>query len=789
MNSSGRFHVLPAVRTALIGRERDLAAVRAIFARPETRLVTLSGVGGCGKTRLAFHLAGELSADYRERVWAVELAAIRDRELIPIVLAEALGLPESSSPSSMVELVTFLRALPSLLLLDNCEHLVDDCAVVVDALLTSCPDLRVIVTSREPLHIPGERQYRVPPLDFPHIQDIGDINLIEASSAVQLFVTRARAVLPDFELTPNNAAGIVRICARLDGIPLALELAAARVHMLGVEEILERLDDAFQLLTGGSRVAPTRHQTLHAALAWSDALLTADERVVFRRLSVFAGVFQLEAAEAICADAEFASEAVFNSLSGLVDKSLVITESGEQVAWYRLLEPVRQYALELLDACHEAEPIRLRHASYYLNLAERAAAGLRGPEQMHWLQRLDRERANLRAALGATRVAEPLLELRLAVALAPFWEIDGHQREGLRQLRDALEHNEESNDLALRMRALGSVGRLALYVDHSTVNLGAEADSFCRESLSLARKLGDERAVASALIDLGRFHRMQREDARASAYLDEAMTICHALDDEPEALRVQLHLGLAISHLERTSDARIKAATMFQDSMERLQAIGDLRFAGIAQVLLGQASRELGDLGPAVRTIAGGISTHLHLNEQGLIVLDMVTLSEVLLDGGQAQHAVRFAGATQSLLERLGSAVDRTPFTNIADVRKRVAALRCEAWFEAAWSEGFAWKTKDATLAAHALAETLEVASQSVVPEAQAHESLTPRELEVARLLAESYSDRQIADALFIAPSTVSTHVHHILQKLDLRSRVQVADWLTTQAEHSNEPA
>ncbi|MEZ4570765.1 MAG: LuxR C-terminal-related transcriptional regulator [Thermomicrobiales bacterium] len=706
------------------------------------------------------------------------MAAICDPELLPTVVAEALGLKESGSTSLLATMAAYLKSQPALLLFDNCEHIVDACAVLVDTLLSSCPDLCVITTSREPLHIDGERQYRVPPLDVPDPRDLGDVDAIGASAAVQLFLARARSVQPSFDLTSSNADSIARICVRLEGIPLALELAAARTHVLGIDQILARLDDTFHLLTGTSRVAPTRHQTLRAALEWSDDLLTERERTVFRRLAVFAGDFRLDGVEEVCSDTTIDRASVLDIVSGLADKSLVVAESGEQAAWYRLLEPVRQYALELLDQRGEAKAIRARHAAFYLDLVERAETRLRGPDQMRWLDRLERERPNLRAALGWARQTEPDLELRLAVALAPLWEIYGQLREGVRQLRDALERTERIAESRLHMRALGQLGRLALYIDRSTVELDTEADSFIRESLRIARKLGDDRAIASALIDLGRFYRLQSDDARAISYLEAAMTSFRALDDEPEALRVQLHLGLAIYHLNETADSRAQAERMFQDSLERLRAIGDLRFAGLAQVLLGQTAQGRGDLGQAIRRIAEGISTHLHLNEQGLIVLDLVVLSEVLLDAGQTRQAVHFAGANQALLDRLGSSVDRTPFANIAAVRKQLDRLRRESWFDAAWAEGYAWNPDDVAQAACALSETLDDAGQSASPDLTAPASLTAREIEVARFLADGYTDREIADALFISPSTVSTHVHHILQKLDLRSRVQVADRL-----------
>ncbi len=789
LQHTGRFLTLPEPRTALIGREHDLAMLRDMLHEPETRLLTLSGVGGCGKTRLALQLTRDLAADYRDRTWVVELAASHDPELIPTVVAQALGLQESGPASLPVALARFLGPAPALLVLDNCEHLVDACAMFVDTLLASCPELRVIVTSREPLHIPGERQYRVPPLDIPATQDLDEVAAVAASPAVQLFVTRAQAVLPAFELTPDNASVVARICVRLEGIPLALELAAARVHLLGLEELLARLSDAFQLLIGGSRVAPTRHQTLRATLAWSDNLLTASERTVFRRLAVFGGEFRLDAVEDVCTDDEITPEAVLDLVSGLADKSLIVSAAGEQTATYRLLVPVRQYALDLLEARDEAAAMRSRHAAFYLALAERAATELRGPDQAQWRDRLEFERDNLRAALEWARETEPVIELRLALALAPFWEIHGQISESLQRLQGALERSKQTVAPRLRMRALAVISLEQHYVDQLAGRPASTADQFGQESLTLARQLGDAPAEAAALSNLGMIYREWGDYPRAIDCLEQALSTLIGMDDEAGTARTLLQLGLTIYRAEQSPGDRARAIPMFEEGLKRLSALGDLRSVGMVKVMLGQTARDRGDIATAARHIAEGMSDHLSLNDLVLVTLDLFALGEVLLDAGKFQHAVRFVGAAQALAERMDMAGEQALFVNIADVSRRVDELQHEQWFEAEWAAGSAWDAADATAAAHGLVETLDEPDQPTVPEIPGQGPLTPREVEVAGYLAEGFSDRQIAEALFIAQSTVGTHVHHILQKLDLKSRVQVADWLAAQPEQHGDSA
>ena len=763
---------LPIPRTPLVGRERELEATRQILTQAEVRLLTLTGVGGGGKSRLAYRLAAEIAPDYPDRMWVVEFAPVRDPDLISSVVASTVGLQDTSPDSSLAALTGYLRDRPALLLLDNCEHLIEGCAIFVDELLNACPQLRVLATSREPLHLIGERQFRVPPLDVPNPDAPGSFEDIAASPAVRLLVSRAQAVRESFQLTPDNAITILRICARLGGIPLALELAAAQMRVLGIEQILNRLNEDFHLLSGDSRVAPTRHQTLHAALSWSEALLTATERAVFRYLSVFTGEFQLYGVAALCAELVRPPETVLEVLTNLVDKSLIVASSEDYLAWYHMLEPLRQFALEGLTAQGEIDEARARHAAYYLDLAERSAAELRGPEQHIWLRGLEREHGNMRVALQwAREQKDGAFELRLATAIAPFWETRGHLREGMRRLHGALEREASGGDAMVRVRALVRAGRLSHLLDQEPTSRFKEAERFFSAGYRLARETGDDEGLAIALENLGLAYRSQGELERAVACIEEALRLFRARDDEHATALALLHLGTALHRQGQLNQATGHVA----ESLDRLSPLKDQRFIAHAQMLLGKYAQERGDLEEAVQLIVEALATHLRLGIRWMAAEDLLALSGVLLDARLPEQSTVFMAAAQALSDGLGSPVAGAMY---ADTRARVDALKHETWFEATWSDGYALENDELARAANTVLAELDVLT---TPEKTETPALTPRELEVAGLLAEGHTDREIADQLYIAVGTVGVHVHNILQKLELRSRVQVAGWLESQ--------
>src|SRR5438876_4734629 len=451
-------HNLPGQLTSFIGRETEVAEIKHLISR--TRLLTLTGSGGNGKTRLALQTAAEMVDHFANGVWFVDMAAVLDSTLIATTVATTLRLREQPGQTMLETLVAFLRGKRLLLIFDNCEQIVSACAVLAEKLLKACPELHILATSREALAVAGETTWRVPSLPVPPAQPLDSFEKLAENPSVRLFVDRSTSVVPDFQLTAGNAPAVAKICRRLDGIPLAIELAAARVKMISPEEIALRLNDRFRLLTGGSRTALPRHQTLRAAIDWSYHLLGGQEGVLFRRLSLFCGSFSLEAAESICEGSDLDSIDIFDSMSRLVDKSLLILEQSEGVTRYRMLETIREYAFDRLRESDEVAGVQKRFLDFFLNLGHRAEQELSGPGQAEWLERLDAEHENLRAALtwnvedgGLTKV-----QLNLAVVLWRFWLVRGYWEEGLSCLQRVSSAESVRPFAAERSRAFNSCG-------------------------------------------------------------------------------------------------------------------------------------------------------------------------------------------------------------------------------------------------------------------------------------------------------------------------------------------
>ena len=524
-------HNLTLQLTSFVGREKEMADI--IHLLKKARLVTLIGPGGTGKTRLSIQVANEIVGEYPEGVWIVELAPILDPLLIPRTTAMAIGLRDEPHRPVLDMLCDYLREKKMLILLDNCEHLVEACAQMADSILRACPQIHILATSRETLGITGESLYLVPSMTLPDRQDLPAIELLSQYEAVSLFVDRATAAVPIFALTNENASSIVQICQQLDGIPLAIELAAGKIRALSPQQIAQRLDDRFHLLTGGSRTALPRHQTLQAAIDWSYNLLSTSEQILFRRLAVFVGGWTLEAAEIVCSDPDANAKAVLKtedvlpSLIQLVNKSLITAEERDNEARYHMLETIHQYARTKLIKLDDSNELQTRHLHFFARLAEEAEPRLLGRDQLVWLNRLEDELDNIRAALDwSLKGDHTSAGLRLAGALWRFWDVGNRWSEGRERLAALLSHAETTTRTRERAKALYAAGFLAqIQHDH------ASASPLYAEGLAISKELQDKGATGYFLLGLARMWKRYRRDLADAKLLDESLEIFTGLGD------------------------------------------------------------------------------------------------------------------------------------------------------------------------------------------------------------------------------------------------------------------
>ncbi len=526
-------HNLPAQLTSLIGREHEVAAACALLRRPEVRLLTLSGTGGVGKTRLALQIATELLHDFANGICFVSLAPISDTNLVLPIVAQTFGLWEVGDRSPLEHLKAYLYERHLLLLLDNFEQVVAASPLLVE-MLQACPQVKILVTSRAVLHVSGEHEFPVPPLALPdphHLPSPPGGEALAQYGAVALFLQRAQAVQPDFQLTNTNARAVAEVCARLDGLPLAIELAAARIKLLPPKALLARLGQRLVLLTGGARDVPARQQTLRSTLQWSYNLLTADEQQLFRRISVFVGGCTVQAIEAVCTalDRDATAESVLDGIASLLDKSLLQqTEQEGEEPRLVMLETIREYGWEALATHGEVEATQRAHAAYYLVLTEQVAPRLTRAGKGRWLKWLQREHENLRTSLTwLVEHEEWEAALRLGGALWHFWWMLGHLSGGRTEFARALAGSRGSVATPVRAKALHAASTLAAMQGDLT-----QAEALCRESLALFRALGDRQSSATSLIELG-YAAWQRSDyAAARTLLEEAVALCREVDDQ-----------------------------------------------------------------------------------------------------------------------------------------------------------------------------------------------------------------------------------------------------------------
>ncbi len=766
-------HNLPAARTSFVGREGELVEVKRALAM--TRLLTLTGVFGSGKTRLALEVAENLTDDYPQGVWLTELATLSEGALVPQAVAAALGVREQPGRTLVDTLASSLRKEKMLLVLDNCEHLIDSAAHLVDSLLSSCPHLRVLATSREMLGVAGEAKWLVSPLSLPDSRQPHTVENLSGFASVRLFLERVRYHRPAFILTPRNVGAMADICRQLEGIPLAIELAAAWIGTLSVRQIATRLKDPFKLLTAGSRTAPPRQQTLRGALVWSYDLLSGAERRLFNRLSVFADGWTFEAAEAVVPGDGIGENDVLDLLSRLVNKSLVVTEAGGDGALrYRMLRLVRRYALEQLETSGEAELIRRRHAVWFLELVEEAEPQLSGAQHEAWLEQLEREHANLCVALSwALERGEAGLGLRMSEALGEFWHLHGHLNEGRRWLEAALA---KGNGLAVatRARALARIGCIA----------GEQGDYeqsivFSGESLALSQKLEDTECAVIALSNLAWAALDQNEPGRASTLAEEVVALQRALGDKAGLVRAFLIIGM-VAAVQQDYE---RAAVLHEETLALARKLED-NFTIILSLALGAfATLGLGDHGRARDLCAEGLELSQQLKMRRLTATHLHISAALAGSQGQPAHSARLWGAAEALRETIGtifSPVERHVYGSyIAAAR---AQLDETAW-EAVWAEGRAIGLEAAVK--YALSE--QRLAPPTTPMAEELSTgrrltlLTRREREVASLVRRGLTNRQISTQLVLSEHTVATHIHKTLKKLEFNSRAQIAAWVAEQ--------
>jgi predicted ATPase/DNA-binding SARP family transcriptional activator/DNA-binding CsgD family transcriptional regulator len=764
-------HNLSEALTSFVGRGTELVKVRRALAM--SKLLTLTGAGGCGKTRLALEVTRALLGVYPDGVWLVELAGLSEPELVPQQVADALGVQEQPNRPLLSTLLEDLQAKKLLIVLDNCEHLVGACAQLVETFLSSCPDLRVLATSREALGVSGEVTWQVPSLSLPENEHLTDVKQLRHYESVQLFIDRACYRDPAFMLSPQNAPAVVKICKQLDGIPLAIELAAARVGALSVEQMALRLAESLKLLSAGRRTASRRHRTLKGTLDWSYGLLSEPERKTFWRLSAFAGGWTLEAAEAVGAGSGIDKEDVLDLLLRLVDKSMVLAEAtvdGE--VRYRLLEPVRQYGRECLEESGEADAVLNQHATFFLALAQKAEPELRKAQQDAWAEQLKREYENVRAALSwVIGSGQTELGLQLAKALGPFWYLQGLLREGQRWLKEALA-NKDAVPVSVRAKGLSTSAFIAFHQGDYQ-----RAIALCKEVLALPREMVDTADIAAMLTNLGLTALAKSDYERSAALIEEAAALWRRIGDRVGIVRTLYCLGLVAAF--RGDHA--KARALHEEGLPLALEVGDK--VGIAWSLAQGALAALsrGDYEQAKALCTEGIELTRQTGYSHSTLWMLRILAALASAQGQPVRSARLWGMAETLGESIGVAV--TPIEQ-QYYRPYIAAARIqldEAAWEAAWAKVKVMTQEEAIEYALCGKEPTLSADSEEAPAGVWEHPITRREQEIAVLVTRGLTNPQIAKELVISRRTVDKHVCNILHKLGLHSRSQIAAWVTKQ--------
>jgi predicted ATPase/DNA-binding CsgD family transcriptional regulator len=732
-------------------------------------LITLTGPGGVGKSRLGLHSAHSLSRKFPDGAWMVELAELDSPDLVPYAVARSTGVQERMDEGIMESLVAYLRERRALVVLDNCEHVLDGCRTLLGAVLSACAGLRVLCTSRERLDVPGEAVVAVSGLPVP-----SDTDVLPAgghAAALRLLAERTAAVAPDFVLTAENQEAASEVCRRLDGLPLAIELAAVRLASMTAEELRERLDDRLALLARGHRIGPERGHTLQAAVDWSHELLSAEERILWRRLSVFAGNFGLRAAEDVCSGSGLEYGQVVDLIGSLVAKSIVTMEHGSRRGRYRLLETLRLYGAQRLAEAGEETTLAAAHAVWY---AERFSGGYPPwwgtAAQAEALDALDVEWANVEAALDFFAVSEPDTEigLQLAADLFVYCMVRGRYRAGRRRLEMLLEVCPAPTET--RAMAKWASGFLAQATSDFEVALVA-----CEEARRVAEQAGAERALAYALFGLGLVRLRLGEPTMAGELLAQSHERMLRVED-PVGLGIVLYfLVLAAAGTGRLSEARRLAA----EGLEACEQVGEMWVRGVLSSVLGTVEVQLGDAPAGEARLKEAVRINNSIGHRWGMAMTLEGLAFVAGCSGRLERASSLLGASAALIEEEGIILVPYMQSHHDACEAAIIAGLDEASYRKCWEQGYSLSY------AHAVTVALEDTPpvDRPAPSSSASGStgeLSARELEVARLVATGLSNRAIAAELFVSGATVKTHVSHILEKLALDSRVQIAAWVAS---------
>lgn len=761
---------LPAEVTSFVGRRHEVAEVKRRL--PLSRGVTLTGAGGVGKTRLALRVALDVARDFRGGVWFVELATVESPDMLAQSVVEALEIRDLSLSSPMEVLVDHLRDKQALVILDNCEHLVHECAVLAETLLRAAPELSILATSREALGFAGEQTLPVPTLPLPDNDGAGmPIESLARCDAVCLFAERARAVLPSFAITEENREVVARICRRLDGLPLGIELAAVRLRALSVKQLDERLHDRFRLLTGGSRAVLPRHQTLRALIDWSHALCSEKERLLWARVSVFAGDLDLEAAEAVCSGDGIDRDEVLDLVCGLVDKSILIREEHGSRARYRLLEIIRQYGMEKLADTGRQATLQRRHRDHYRTLAAQSRAQLFGPSQVAWFDRLRLEHANLHTALENCfgDPEEVSTGLDLAADLLYHWISGYWLGEGRRWLDRALAAAPEPSQA--RARALWTAGWLAII----QADIPA-AKAMLEESRTIAERLGLDATLAYVELYCGMIAMYEGDAESAITRYEDALAGHRAAGDPVGTALALIRLSLAYSF--RGDSPR--AIELGDQCLALCDAHSEGWHRAYMMMALGVEVWRQGDLARATELEATSLVFNRALDDPLGVGINLEVLAWIATAEKQYRRAAQLLGILETVWQAIGAPL--SGFGHLSHYHdecvESVRQALGDAAFETAVKRGARLSYDEAL--AYALRQDRPQQGDEQ-PAAAKSAPLTPRETEIAHLVAQGLTNKEIAAALVISQRTAEGHIERILSKLGYHSRAQVAVWVAEQ--------